>query len=89
MLPDPMDPRNPSSGPKPGKDPRVPNPRDEEDNNEPRMTMPKIKGCSMNMQPDKELGGDKPGNEAYQRHNRNPFWTYGQKDADRVDPEQQ
>lgn len=40
MLPDPFggDPRNPSSGPKPGSDPgRVPNPLDPDDG-EPRMT---------------------------------------------------
>lgn len=87
-LPDPMDPRNPGVGPKAPKDPRVPNPyAPDEDDGEPHMTTIKgIKGCSMNMQPDKDLGGDKPGNEGYQRHNRNPFWTYGQKDADRVDP---
>jgi hypothetical protein len=89
VLPAPnMDPRNPGTGgPRPSKDPRPTNPLSpEDDTDEPRMRGLKIRGCSMNMQPDRDLGGDKPGNEGYQRHNRNPFWTYGQKDADNIDP---
>lgn len=46
-LPDPFggDPRNPSGGPRPGKDPRPGNPWvPDEDPNEPRMT--NIKSCS-------------------------------------------
>lgn len=72
---DPIDPRHPY-GPNHPKDPRIPDPRNPEgDGDEPRMNG--IKGCSMNMQPDKDLGGHKEGNNSYQRHNRNPFWSYG------------
>ena len=77
LPPDFTDPRHPYE-PEDPAEPRVPNPKDPSLRDDEKIYG--IKSCSMNMQPDKDLGGYEEGNEEYQKHNRNPFYYYGQEE---------